>query len=137
MHFGHSASDSRRLLLYFRKGPEGRFVMGGRGAYSAKGTEVQMPTLRKMSHSPHPQSQAVPWRFSWGGFVAMASVLGKVLADWASGTAPDALPFPVTPPQAIPFHFMTKPAVVARWHGPGCAMRWSRFRAAPDHNSPS
>lgn len=149
--FGHSASDSRRLLLYFRKDPEGRFIMGGRGAYSAKGTEVQMRTLRKMSLALYPQLQAVPWRFSWGGFVAMtadhyphlnqvspnvmaamgyngrgvamASVMGKVLADWASGTAPDILPFPVTPPQPIPFHFMKKPAVMA-------TVAWSRLRDA-------
>ena len=123
----------------------------GRGAYSAKGTEVQMRTLRKMSLALYRQLQAVPWRFSWGGFVAvtadhyphlnhvfpnvmaamgyngrgvaMASILGKVLADWASGSAPDMLPFPVTPPQPIPFHFMDKPAVMA-------TVAWSRLRDA-------
>ena len=30
---GHSASDARRLLLYFRKDPAGRCIMGGRGNY--------------------------------------------------------------------------------------------------------
>ncbi|QBX33899.1 FAD-binding oxidoreductase [Paracoccus liaowanqingii] len=38
-----------------------------------------------------------------GRGVAMALVMGKVLADWASGTAP----------QPIPFHLMKKPAVMA------------------------
>lgn len=58
-----------------------------------------------------------------GRGVAMASVMGKVLADWASGNAPDALPFPVTAPQPIPFHFMKKPAVMA-------TVAWSRLRDA-------
>ncbi|WP_176562692.1 hypothetical protein [Paracoccus liaowanqingii] len=39
--------------------------------------------------------------------------MGKLLSDWASGTTPNMLPFPVTPPQPIPFHLMKKPAVMA------------------------
>ena len=147
--FGHSASDSRRLLLYFRKDQHGRFVMGGRGAYTAAGTEVQMRALRSVSEKLYPALKGIRWQYAWGGFVAMtadhyphlnqvspnvmaamgfngrgvamASVMGKVLADWVTGTPPDALPFPVTAPSPIPMHFMKKPAVMA-------TVAWSRLR---------
>lgn len=146
---GHSASDSRRLLLYFRLDPQGRFVMGGRGAYDAAGTRLQMEMLRKVSVQLYPQLKEVDWTFDWGGFVAMtadhyphlnrvrpgimaalgyngrgvamATAMGKVLADWASGTPEEALDFPVTEPRPIPFHFLRRPAVAA-------TVSWYRLR---------
>lgn len=145
---GHSASDSRRLLLYFRKDPDGRFIMGGRGAYSEKGTQIQLQALRSVSERLYPELKSVEWRYAWGGFVAMtrdhypqlsriapgimaalgyngrgvamATALGKVLADWASGMPEAELPFPVGAPRPIPFHFLRKPAVSAM-------VAWSRF----------
>lgn len=147
--FGHSASDSRRLLVYFRKDPAGRFIMGGRGNYSAGPTRHQMQVLRDASVALYPALRNVAWRYAWGGFVAMtadhfphlnrvapgvmaamgyngrgvamASVMGKVLADWASGTPEDQLDYPVTPARPIPFHFMRKPAVIA-------TVAWSRLQ---------
>ena len=146
---GHSASDSRRLLLYFRLDPQGRFVMGGRGAYDEAGTRLQMDMLRKVSVQLYPQLKEVDWNFDWGGFVAMTAdhyphlnrvrpgimaglgyngrgvamgtAMGKVLADWASGTPEDALDFPVTEPRPIPFHFLRRPAVAA-------TVSWYRLR---------
>lgn len=146
---GHSASDSRRLLLYFRRGPNNSFVMGGRGAYNETGTERQFEQLRNVSAALYPQLAGVGWRYKWGGYVAMtvnhyphlmrmgsnvwatmgyngrgvamASVMGKVLADAARGVAVDDLPFPVTPVRPIPFHFMRRYAVAA-------AVAWARLR---------
>ena len=146
---GHSASDSRRLLLYFRLDPQGRFVMGGRGAYDEAGTRLQMEMLRKVSVQLYPQLKEADWNFDWGGFVAMtadhyphlnrvrpgimaalgyngrgvamATAMGKVLADWASGTPEEALDFPVTEPRPIPFHFLRRPAVAA-------TVSWYRLR---------
>ncbi len=146
---GHSASDSRRLLLYFRKDAAGRFIMGGRGDYSDKGIRRQMQALRDASVRLYPVLRDVPWKYAWGGFVAMtqdhyphldlvapnmmaslgyngrgvamATVLGKVMADWASGTPEAALDYPVTRPRPIPFYFMRRPAVMA-------TVAWSRFR---------
>lgn len=146
---GHSASDSRRLLLYFRKDAAGRFVMGGRGNYSAGATRRQMQVLREASVRLYPELRDVPWRHAWGGFVAMtadhyphldlvapgvmaamgyngrgvamASAMGRVLADWATGTPEAELDFPVTPPRPIPFHFLRKPAVIA-------TVAWSRLQ---------
>ncbi|MEP4037116.1 FAD-binding oxidoreductase [Pseudophaeobacter sp.] len=146
---GHSASDSRRLLLYFRRGPNNSFVMGGRGDYTEKGTERQFEQLRKASLKLYPQLAEAKWRYNWGGFVAMtvdhyphlmkaadnvwaslgyngrgvamASVMGKVLADAAQGVPEPDLPFPVTPVRPIPFHFMRRYAVAA-------AVAWARLR---------
>jgi len=147
--YGHSASDSRRLLLYFRLDPQGRFVMGGRGAYDLAGTQRQMDALRKASLELYPQLGDTEWSYAWGGYVAMtadhyphlnrvapgimaalgyngrgvamATALGRVLADWASDTPEAQLDFPVTDPQPIPFHFLRKPAVSA-------AVAWYRLR---------
>lgn len=146
---GHSASDSRRLLLYFRLDAEGRFVMGGRGDYTEAGTEKQFALLRDASQMLFPQLGEADWTYSWGGYVAMtadhyphvvragegiwgalgyngrgvamATVLGKVLADLASGVPEERVDFPVTDLKPIPFHFLRKPAVVA-------AVAWSRWR---------
>jgi glycine/D-amino acid oxidase-like deaminating enzyme len=121
---GHSASDSRQLLLYFRLDPEGRFVMGGRGDYSERGTQAQMERLRAASIEMYPQLEQADWAHAWGGFVAMtadhyphlnrigsgavaavgyngrgvamATAMGKVLADWARGTPEAELTIPVT-----------------------------------------
>lgn len=143
---GHSASDSRRLLLYFRLDPEGRFVIGGRGAYSARGTRKQMEMLRKAARGLYPQLAQADWAHAWGGFiamtadhhphlnrlgpdavaalgyngrgVAMATAMGRVLADWARGAPEAELDFPVTDLRPIPLHFLRRPAVSAlvTWH---------------------
>ncbi len=146
---GHSASDSRRLLLYFRLDPEGRFVMGGRGDYSERGTRQQMDKLRRASIEMYPQLAQADWAHAWGGFVAMtadhyphldrvgpnavaalgyngrgvamATAMGRVLADWARGTPEAELDFPVTDLRPIPFHFLRRPAVSA-------LLNWYRLR---------
>ena len=146
---GHSASDARRLLLYVRKDAAGRFVMGGRDNYGDTATLRQTQALRDASVALYPELRGVAWRYAWGGFVAMtrdhyphldqvrpgvmaamgyngrgvavATALGKVMADWATGTPEADLPFPVTQPRPIPFYFMRKPAVIA-------TVAWSRLR---------
>ncbi|MCV6575058.1 MAG: FAD-binding oxidoreductase [Cohaesibacter sp.] len=145
---GHAASDTRRLLLYFRKGPNNSFVMGGRGDYSQRGTQHQYDVLKKESLKLYPQLSGVKWTYHWGGYVAMtsnhypqllrssdriwaalgfngrgvamASSLGKVAADAVHGIDKGNLDFPVTSPKPIPFYFMRRYAVAA-------AIAWSRL----------
>ena len=152
---GHSASDARRLLLYVRKDAAGRFVMGGRGNYGQTATLRQMQALRDASVALYPELRGIAWRYAWGGFVAMtrdhyphldqvrpgvmaamgyngrgvatATALGKVMADWATGTPEADLPFPVTQPRPIPFYFMRKPAVIAT-----VTWSWLRHRIEGD-----
>lgn len=123
--------------------------MGGRGAYDKSGTEQQFGYLRRMSTDLYPQLKDANWRYKWGGFVAMtishyphlmrmgknvwaamgyngrgvamASVMGKVLADAARGIPTNDLPFPVTPVRPIPFYFMRRYAVAT-------ALTWARLR---------
>lgn len=52
---GHSASDSRRLLLYFRLDDDGRFMIGGRGDYSETGVQRQFAALRRAANVVYPQ----------------------------------------------------------------------------------
>lgn len=129
---GHSPSDTRRLLLYFRKDAQGRFVMGGRGAIGDASIRGRQTALRKAALQLYPQLDGVDWPFAWGGDVAltqdhlpglhrlaprvmaglgyngrgvaMATAMGRVLADWASGRPEAELEFPVTPARPIPFH---------------------------------
>lgn len=146
---GHSASDSRRLLLYFRFDEDGRFLMGGRGDYTEKGLKRQFASLKSITTEIYPQLEGVSWKYNWGGFVAMtadhyphlsspeegimsavgfngrgvamATVLGKVVADWAMGVAENDLEFPVTRLRPIPFYFLRKPAVTS-------LIAWSRLK---------
>ncbi|SDE12401.1 NAD(P)/FAD-dependent oxidoreductase [Ruegeria marina] len=137
----HALSDTRRLLLYYRRDAAGRFIMGGRGAYGAAATRTRMKALRQVSAKLYPQLDGVRWTHAWGGFVAvttdhfphldrlgkgimaglgyngrgvaMATAMGRVMADWASGTPEVGLDFPVTDPRPIPFHGLRRLGVAA------------------------
>jgi glycine/D-amino acid oxidase-like deaminating enzyme len=128
----HAPSDTRRLLSYFRMDAAGRFVMGARGGYSVQATRTRLAQARAWSIKLFPQLAQVRWEFEWGGYiaatadhyphlhdfgngmaaglgyngrgVAMATAMGKVLADWALGTPHADLDFPMTPLRKIPFH---------------------------------
>jgi glycine/D-amino acid oxidase-like deaminating enzyme len=129
---GHSPSDTRRLLVYFRKDAAGRFIIGGRGALADRDVRARQQALRDFAVRLYPQLAAVAWTHAWGGSVAlrrdhlpglhllapnvmaglgyngrgvgMATVMGKVLAGWAAGASPDQLGYPVTPARPIPLH---------------------------------
>ena len=137
----HALSDARRLLLYFRTDVHGRFVMGGRGTYNDTSTRRQIAWLKKISADLFPQLKDVDWQHAWGGFVALtrdhyphlhelapgvkaglgyngrgvaiATAMGRVLANWANGAHADDLDFPVTALQPLPFAFAREVAVEA------------------------
>lgn len=129
---GQAPSDTARLLLYWRRDPEGRFVMGGRGAWTDGESRRRLAALRAASERLYPQLRGVRWAHAWGGNVAvtpdhyphlhrpgpgvmtalgyngrgvaMATVMGRVLANWALGQAEADLGFPVTLPRPVRFH---------------------------------
>lgn len=137
----HAVADSRRLMVYYKRDGAGRLLMGGRGDYDDRVTTALFDGLRVRTREMFPALAGIPFRHAWGGFVAMTAdhyphltplgpgvlsatgyngrglalgtVMGRVLADWATGTPEAALDFPVTPPRPIPFHFLRKPAVRA------------------------
>lgn len=136
-----AVADSRRVMVYYKMDGAGRLLMGGRGDYNDATTEKLLANLRRVTQKMFPQLEGVQFEHGWGGFVAMTadhyphlspvgpgvmsalgyngrglalgSVMGRVLADWASGVPEAELDFPVTAPRPIPFHFLRKPAVRA------------------------
>ena len=138
---GQVVSDTRRLLLYFRLDAQGRFLMGGRGAFGERGVLGRQADLRATAEQLFPQLGGVDWQHHWGGFVAlttdhlphlhelepgiitalgyngrgvaMATAMGTLLAEHARGAKPDDLDFPVTGLEPIPFHVLRRPAVSA------------------------
>lgn len=115
--------------------------MGARGAYSEAATKARLAEARKMTRDIFPQLNDIKWEYEWGGFVAatadqyphlndlgngivaglgyngrgvaMATAMGKVLADWAIGVPASELDFVVTPLRRIPFHGLHRLGVAA------------------------
>jgi glycine/D-amino acid oxidase-like deaminating enzyme len=136
---GHAASDTRRLLRYFCIDPGGRLVMGGRGGFRetedrsfyrhiVASLQQLFPIARSakleffwcgrvavtLDHLPH-ILELGPGLWAGGGYngrgVAMATAMGRLLADCAGGEAPEKLPLPPTKPRPLPFHGLRRPAV--------------------------
>ena len=129
---GHSPTDTRRLIYYYRKTADGRFVMGGRGAMGEGSTMKRQQALRIAAARLFPQLEGTAWDHAWGGNVAMtrdslpglhriapnvmaglgfngrgvanATVMGTILADWALGRPADQLDMIVTDMRPFPFH---------------------------------
>jgi len=132
---GQAVSDSRRLLRYYRLDAGGRMVMGGRGKSRESSSRSDYTNIIASATELYPELRACEWEFVWGGKVAvtldhlphlhelapgvfaalgyngrgvaMATVMGKLLADRVQGR--DAI-FPVTPVRPIPFHRWRRPA---------------------------
>jgi glycine/D-amino acid oxidase-like deaminating enzyme len=146
---GQPVSDTRRLLRYFRLDPEGRFMMGGRGASHGEGRSALYERLRRAACWLFPQLDGLEWEFYWSGKVAltadhlphihepapgvtaalgyngrgvaMASRMGKLIADHLTGAPPEALGFPITRIRPLPFWSLRQPVLSAM-------VGWSRFR---------
>jgi glycine/D-amino acid oxidase-like deaminating enzyme len=146
---GQVVSDLRRILFYFRLDPEGRLLMGGRGPLDDRGDPALFARLEAVARRLFPQIGASPWEHRWSGRVAltadhlphlheprpgmliglgyngrgiaMATVMGKLLADRALGATHAEIGWPVTPITPIPLH---------RWRLPAMALvvHWKRFQ---------
>ena len=142
---GQVVSDLRRILFYFRLDPEGRLLMGGRGPLDDRGDPALFARLETVARRFFPQIGAPRWEHRWSGRVAltadhlphlheprpdlliglgyngrgvaMATVMGKLLADRALGASPAELGWPVTPIEPIRLHAWRLPvmALVVRW----------------------
>jgi len=126
------ASDTRRLLSYFRRDREGRFVMGGRGTFADPTSQREFAHVERMLAHAYPILADQPIEFRWGGRVAITqdflphlhapekgllfligcqgrgvalqSKMGEWIADYLVRENPAALPLPVTNIKPIPFH---------------------------------
>ncbi|HSE03125.1 MAG TPA: FAD-binding oxidoreductase [Methylomirabilota bacterium] len=146
---GQVVSDLRRILFYFRLDPEGRLLMGGRGPLDDHGDPALFARLEAVGRRLFPAVGSTPWEHRWSGRVAltadhlphlheprpgllaalgyngrgvaMATVMGRVLAARALGTPPGELAWPVSPIAPIRLH---------RWRMPAMAVvvHWKRFQ---------
>lgn len=145
---GHVVSDTRRVLFYFRLDPAGRLLMGGRGRFQESGDPALYRAVMAAVGRLFPDLGDPGWEFFWSGRVAltldhvphlhelapgvhaalgyngrgvaMATVMGKVLADRVEGTPAAASPFPVTPLRPIPVHGLRRPVL-------SVAVAWKRL----------
>jgi glycine/D-amino acid oxidase-like deaminating enzyme len=129
---GQSASDTWHLLRYFRLDATGRLVMGSRGTFRDVPVTVAARNHYRAVREIYPQLEGLRFEYHWGGLVgmtrdhmphlheaapgllaavgyngrgvAMATVLGRILAEWCLGASPAELGFPVTPVEPIPLH---------------------------------
>lgn len=146
---GQSVSDLRRILFYFRLDPEGRLLMGGRGPLNDTGDPALFARLESAAARFFPQIGVPEWEHRWSGRVAltadhlphlheprpgvliglgyngrgvaMATAMGKLLADRALGASSAGLGWPVTPIAPIPLHALRQPVMALVLH-------WKRFQ---------
>jgi len=72
---GHAAYDSRRLILYFRKSPDDRVLIGGRASFSSKRDSAQRRidygVLEKVLHGLFLSTRGIPVTHRWTGLVCI------------------------------------------------------------------
>ncbi|MFL6604161.1 MAG: NAD(P)/FAD-dependent oxidoreductase [Steroidobacteraceae bacterium] len=129
---GQSASDTWHLLRYFRLDASGRLIMGSRGTFADVPPAVAARHHYRAVREIFPQLAGLRYEYHWGGLVgmtrdhlphlhevapgllaglgyngrgvAMATVMGRILASWARGAPASELGFPVTSLAPIPLH---------------------------------
>ena len=123
---GHSISDSRQMILYARREDDNRIIYGSIGQRWHGRHLSGFDWLEKDAGRIFLQLAKVKWPYRWGGQialtetrlphltqlaksvvaglgyngrgVAMANVMGKILADYAIGKPPSELSLPLLPP---------------------------------------
>jgi glycine/D-amino acid oxidase-like deaminating enzyme len=129
---GQAVSDTWHLLRYFRLSADGRLVMGSRGSFSSTTLASAARHHYRAVQEIFPQLRDVRYEYHWGGLVAMtrdhlphlhelapgllaglgyngrgvamATVMGRLLARRIQGVPIGELGFPTTPVRAIPLH---------------------------------
>ena len=133
---GHVASDTRRLLWYYRRDAHGRLVMGGRAPFRDDLGPADAQHLRIAVDRLYPQLKNVPFEHYWSGRVAMtrdhlphlhqlapglwaglgfngrgvgmATLVGRLLVELALSARPADMPLPVTAMRPIPGYPFTR-----------------------------
>lgn len=132
---GQAVSDTRRLLRYFRLDASGRFVLGSRGSFAPTAHTRLVRGHYRSVREIYPQLAPVPFEYHWGGLVAMtrdhlphlhvlapgllaglgyngrgvamATMMGRLLARLGLGVPAAELGFPVTPVRPVPLHALS------------------------------
>jgi glycine/D-amino acid oxidase-like deaminating enzyme len=145
---GHAVSDSRRILVYYRKNPDGRLVLGGRGSMAEPTSPRSWVHLEHALKRLYPALAGVAIERRWYGRVAMTldhlphvhepieglivaagcqgrgiglmTALAPHLVDYVVSKDRERIPFSVTPIRPIPLHAF-------RNLGIGVAIAWYRL----------
>jgi glycine/D-amino acid oxidase-like deaminating enzyme len=132
---GQAASDTSQLLRYFRLDTSGRLVLGTRGTFKPSPVARDVHYHYRAVHEIYPQLKGIAFEYHWGGLVAMtrdslphlhelapgllaglgyngrgiamATVMGRLLARRALGAAVTELGFPMTPVLPMPLHALS------------------------------
>jgi gamma-glutamylputrescine oxidase len=145
MPTGRTYSETKRMMRWFRM-VDNRVVFGGRGAFGKQDSASAFEALRKAMVGIFPDLSDVPLAFKWSGLVgmtldsvphigrldertlfsmgyngagvAMSSLMGRYLAAFVRGEAPDVGLLDASRLKTIPFYPLREPAVrlVAGWY---------------------
>lgn len=138
---GQAVSDSRRILVYYRKSADGRLVLGGRGRMALPTGASDWAHLERALVRLYPQLAGLAIEKRWFGRVAMTpdhlphlhepergllavvgcqgrgvglmSALGARVADYLASGDVKLLPFPLSPIRPIPLHAFRQVGVAA------------------------
>jgi glycine/D-amino acid oxidase-like deaminating enzyme len=143
---GQVASDTRKLLLYYRCDHDGRLIMGGRGSFREPTGAHDFRHLDKVISRVFPQLEGQRCEFHWSGRIAltrdhiphvhrpapgltvllgyngrgvgMATTLGRLVARNLIAPADNPLPLPITDIRPIPLHRLHRmyATAVLQWY---------------------
>lgn len=128
---GHTIADTRRVIYYSRKDNRNRLLFGSLGTAENCGKSDKQ-RLNKALHTIFPKFSEKDIEFYWGGRVAftpdalphlhepapgilaglgyngrgvaMATVMGRIMAERVAGKRPEDLSMPTTPFKSVVFH---------------------------------
>ena len=141
---GEVAADTQRIIFYYRLDPAGRFIIGGRGSFGETNPPLLFDYIERAAGRFFPFLGKPRWEFRWGGKIAMtadflprlhrlapgvfaalgcngrgvalATGMGKALADLARGAADADVPLPITKLNQIPLFEFRRPVLSAITH---------------------
>jgi len=138
-------TETKRMMRWFRM-VDDRVIFGGRGAFGKQDSPAAFRALHKAMTGIFPQLADVPLAYRWSGLVAMtldsvphvgrvddrvllamgyngagvamSSLMGRYLAAFARGEAPDVGLLDAARMRRVPFYPLREPAVrmVAGWY---------------------
>jgi glycine/D-amino acid oxidase-like deaminating enzyme len=142
-------SDTRRNLFTFRFDAANRLISGGMHIFGVGAAERVPRGIHKRLAEHLGLPDIPPIAYAWSGMaavepdflphlvdlgpgmiagfacngrgIALTTAMGRVIADWATGSDPQALPIPFAPPQPIPLHGLMK-------HAPNMLLPWSMLQ---------
>lgn len=138
---GIVASDTRRLLAYWRRDDTGRLILGGRGTFDEPDSKNDFGHLERMVARIYPGLAHRPIEYRWGGRIAITqdflphvhrpekglhiligcqgrgialqTSMGQWMAQYLVTGEREMLPVPITPVRRIPLHGLRRFYVAA------------------------